>query len=425
MALAKDKAKLAVAAVKGEETQDLYVAVTKATLPDEVVPKEKHVRTLRIACSAHSPRNTVEYVIYKLGKRLSNPSWLVVLKSAMTFHRLLRECDPSFQEQMLRFADRTGRHHMLALDRFADHSSKDAWDYSAWVRVYSMYLNERLDVYRTMRFDPEGNVATPAQQQQQQQQMAGGYANGSAAGATGGYGAQGPYGGPTGAGAAAGPYGGPTGAYGSAYGGPTGAPYGGPTGGPYGGLTGANGYGSYGGAPGGAAATAAAPPQATASIKLKDCATPELLQHLPRMQRLMGRLLMCIPEGAASAHPIILTSCSWVLKESRSVYKAASEGVMNLADKIFEMERAQALQGIELYKDNLALCERLNAYYAAMQNLPALRNIIQYPQLAPLPADFLTAMEEYVREAPKGLDPNAAGAGSPRRGGAGPLAGNT
>jgi hypothetical protein len=49
--------------------------------------------------------------------------------------------------QMLRFADRTGRHHMMALDRFADRS-KDAWDYSAWVRVYSMYLNERLDVYR-------------------------------------------------------------------------------------------------------------------------------------------------------------------------------------------------------------------------------------------------------------------------------------
>lgn len=55
---------------------------------------------LRIACSAHSPRHTVEYVIYKLGKRLSNPSWLVVLKSLMTFHRLLRECDPSFQEQV-------------------------------------------------------------------------------------------------------------------------------------------------------------------------------------------------------------------------------------------------------------------------------------------------------------------------------------
>jgi hypothetical protein len=38
------------------------------------------------------------------------------------------------------------------------------------------------------------------------------------------------------------------------------------------------------------------------------------------------------------------TSCSWVLKESRAVYKAASEGVMNLADKFFEMERAQAVR---------------------------------------------------------------------------------
>lgn len=49
---------------------------------------------------------------------------------------------------MLKFADRTGRHHMLALDRYADHTTKDTWDYSAWIRVYSMYLDERLDVYR-------------------------------------------------------------------------------------------------------------------------------------------------------------------------------------------------------------------------------------------------------------------------------------
>jgi hypothetical protein len=71
---------------------------------------------------------------------------------------------------------------------------------------------------------------------------------------------------------------------------------------------GANGYGPCG-APGGAAAAA---PQATASIKLKDCPTPELLQHLPRMQRLMGRLLMCVPEGAAAVHPIILVRCAVV-----------------------------------------------------------------------------------------------------------------
>ncbi len=58
----------------------------------------------------------------------------VTLKSLMVFHRLMRECDQSLQEQMLKFADRTGRHHMLALDRYADHTTKDTWDYSAWIR---------------------------------------------------------------------------------------------------------------------------------------------------------------------------------------------------------------------------------------------------------------------------------------------------
>jgi hypothetical protein len=51
-----------------------------------------------------------------------------------------------------------------------------------------------------------------------------------------------------------------------------------------------------------------------------------------------------VSAAAASAAAAGQTSCSWVLKESRAVYKAASEGVMNLADKFFEMERAQALQ---------------------------------------------------------------------------------
>ena len=55
---------------------------------------------LRIACSAHSLRTTVDYVIYKLVKRVNNPSWLVALKALMTFHRLLRECDASFAEQV-------------------------------------------------------------------------------------------------------------------------------------------------------------------------------------------------------------------------------------------------------------------------------------------------------------------------------------
>lgn len=50
--------------------------------------------------------------------------------------------------QVVNFSDRTGRHHLLNLERFADHTGREAWDYSAWVRVYSSYLDERIGAFR-------------------------------------------------------------------------------------------------------------------------------------------------------------------------------------------------------------------------------------------------------------------------------------
>ncbi len=77
----------------------LDVAILKATIQDEVVPKEKHVRTLKIGCSAAAPRQQVNYVIHGLAKRLEEKKvgWIVTLKTLIVFHRLLREVDPSFQ----------------------------------------------------------------------------------------------------------------------------------------------------------------------------------------------------------------------------------------------------------------------------------------------------------------------------------------
>jgi len=66
-------------------------------------------------------------------------------------------------------------------------------------------------------------------------------------------------------------------------------------------CSGTSGYaGSYGGAHG--SGPGGPPP---ASIKLKDCSTAELLEHLPKMQRLTGCLAVCVPEGAAASHPVI------------------------------------------------------------------------------------------------------------------------
>lgn len=56
-------------------------------------------------------------------------------------------CSPAAL-QVVNFSDRTGRFHLLGLERFADHTGREAWDYSAWVRVYSSYLDERVGAFR-------------------------------------------------------------------------------------------------------------------------------------------------------------------------------------------------------------------------------------------------------------------------------------
>ncbi len=48
-----------------------------------------------------------------------------------------------------------------------------------------------------------------------------------------------------------------------------------------------------------------------------------------------------------------------MLKESFKIYKAISEGLINLADKFFEMDYLSAQKGIEIYKEAIVSSERL------------------------------------------------------------------
>lgn len=59
MGYIQDKVDVGMAKLRSDEGVALDVAVVKATLQDEVVPKEKHVRTLLVACSGSAPRQQV------------------------------------------------------------------------------------------------------------------------------------------------------------------------------------------------------------------------------------------------------------------------------------------------------------------------------------------------------------------------------
>ncbi|AQK91929.1 Putative clathrin assembly protein [Zea mays] len=76
----------------------------------------------------------------------------VALKALVVIHRLLREGDPTFREELLNF---TQRGRILQLSNFKDDSSPIAWDCSAWVRTYGLYLEERLECFRVLKYDVE------------------------------------------------------------------------------------------------------------------------------------------------------------------------------------------------------------------------------------------------------------------------------
>ncbi|XP_028767135.1 putative clathrin assembly protein At2g01600 [Neltuma alba] len=159
----KDSTKVGLAHVNSDYA-DLEVAIVKATNHVECPPKERHLRKILFATSAVRPRADVAYCIHALARRLAKTrNWTVALKTLIVIHRLLREGDPTFKEEFLNFSQR-GR--ILQLSNFKDDSSPIAWDCSAWVRTYALFLEERLECFRILKYDIEAErLPKPAQGQ--------------------------------------------------------------------------------------------------------------------------------------------------------------------------------------------------------------------------------------------------------------------
>ncbi|XP_021305258.1 putative clathrin assembly protein At4g25940 isoform X2 [Sorghum bicolor] len=161
----KDSATVGIAKVNsgggGRERKDLDVAVVKATTHVERPPKERHVAAIFAATSASRPLTDVSYCVHALARRLSKThNWVVALKTLIVVHRTLREGDAAFREELLGYR----RHgHALRMSNFKDDSSPLAWDCSAWVRTYALYLEERLECFRVLRYDIESERLRPAE----------------------------------------------------------------------------------------------------------------------------------------------------------------------------------------------------------------------------------------------------------------------
>ncbi|CAK0754615.1 hypothetical protein CVIRNUC_002311 [Coccomyxa viridis] len=138
--------------------------------------------------------------------------------------------------------------------------------------------------------------------------------------------------------------------------------------------------------------------------RMRALSTEALLQQLPMLQRLMSRLVNCKPTGTACQDHVVQAALFYVLKESFKVYKAVSEGLINLADKFFDMDYFNAQRALEIYKESILSAERLQAMYRDSESMDEIKRVINFPKLEMPPADFLQNMEDYAKHAPRQFD---------------------
>lgn len=140
----KDQTSVGLAKVGGRSSsiRELEVAVVKATRHDEYPAEEKYIREI-LSLTSYS-RNYVSACVATLSRRLNKTkNWSVALKTLILIQRLLTDGDRAYEQEIF-FATRRGT-RLLNMSDFRDASRSDSWDYSAFVRTYALYLDERLD----------------------------------------------------------------------------------------------------------------------------------------------------------------------------------------------------------------------------------------------------------------------------------------
>eukprot|EP01083_Nonionella_stella_P188279 693648_1 len=144
-------------------------AIVKATFDDDELPKAKHIRTicdhvdLELTGSGYDTSSnnlTLVEMFRKRVNRVSNSSltWKVSIKSLITIHLLLRQCDIAFIDELTQYGQ---AHHRIfdLTNRYSDNTNSNTIVHSTFVRKYSRYLQEKLIVYKEIDFNVERKVA--------------------------------------------------------------------------------------------------------------------------------------------------------------------------------------------------------------------------------------------------------------------------
>ncbi|KAG0603053.1 hypothetical protein M758_10G062400 [Ceratodon purpureus] len=388
----KDQTSIGIAkvGVGGTKAPDLDVALVKATSHDDFFD-EKHVSEI-LHLTAYS-RGYVNACVTSLSKRLyKTRDWHVALKSLMLTHRLLRDGDPSFEDELIH-TSRNGR-RILNLSDFKDETHSNAWDYSTFVRTYGFYLNDRLDC--AVQFTGKSK---PRRSRGGERGGDRGSERGGDRGSERG-GDRGSYRGRT--------------AYSKS-----------PVRTTYKDLPGATSRGSRARSPdargyaysddrrhsnydGGLSPRYGdrsrrrddwdekKEEDVDDNVPIKEMAVKQLLEKMPAMQRLMERVINCRPAGVAKTNRLVQHALYPVIKESIQLHRDISDGCAVLLEHFFDMEQKERVKAFEIYYTYSKQGDQLHEFFKLCKHHGVGRSS-EYIEIEPVPQEQLDNLEDYLR----------------------------
>ncbi|XP_010522366.1 PREDICTED: clathrin coat assembly protein AP180-like [Tarenaya hassleriana] len=138
-------AKVANGTVSGDGAA-LGVAILKATSHEDLPIDDRHVSDILSIIS--SDKIHAAACAAAIGRRVGRTrNWIVALKSLVLVLRIFQDGDPYFPREVLHAMKRGAK--ILNLASFRDDSNSRPWDYTAFVRTFALYLDERLDCFLT------------------------------------------------------------------------------------------------------------------------------------------------------------------------------------------------------------------------------------------------------------------------------------
>ncbi|KAG2619162.1 putative clathrin assembly protein At1g03050 [Panicum virgatum] len=332
----KDQTSIGLAKVGsgGTVEADLDVAIVRATSHSESFPAdERHIREiLALTCLS---RVYVGNCVSTLSRRLGRTrSWAVALKTLVIVHRVLADGDPAFEQEVF-YATRRGT-RMLNMFDFCDRSRADAWDFSAFVRTYAAYLDDRLEY----RMQGRHGAAAPRGPRSLREEMYASPGNRYACDLT------------------------------------------------------------YNGKPDDAADAEGADRAlalVTRDPPASEMTVDQLLIKANQLHHLLDRFIACRPVGAARTNRVVAVSLYPLVKESVQLYCELTEVMAALIEQFAEMETADCERVHALFCSLAKQTEELEAFYSWCKDACVCRQS-DVPEVEVVTQKKLELMDEFIRD---------------------------